>query len=252
MKFKSFILAALFLVSFATMHAQGKGKGIDTQKRADRMTQQMTQQLSLSEEQAAKIKVVNEKYAEQMKALRENTEDRTQLRPEMQKIRQAQEAEIATYLTAEQTEKWSKIKAQRKEQYGQGKMKNADKAKGKAKKSQKPMKGAKAGKGDYTQKVQKRTQRMKDNLDLSDEQATQIEAIYMEYGAKKQAAYQAGTEEARASVKELRKEENKAVDAVLTPEQLKKRDDLKKEAKEKKAASKRKMKMKKDKAIEQN
>lgn len=254
MKFKSFILAALFLVSFATMHAQGKGQGIDTQKRADRMTQQMTQQLSLSEAQAAKIKVVNEKYAEQMKALRENTPDRTQLRPEMQKLRQAQEAEIATYLTAEQSEKWSKIKAQRQGQRGQARMQDAKKAKGKAQTSprQKPMKGAKAGKGDYTQKVQKRTERMKENLNLSDEQAQQIEAIYMEYGAKKQAAYQAGTEEARASVKELRKEENKAVDAVLTPEQLKKRDDLKKEAKEKKATSKREMKMKKDKAIEQN
>ena len=131
-------------------------------------------------------------------------------------------------------------------------MKNAKKAKGKAQTSQKPMKGAKAGKRDYTQKVQKRTEKMKENLNLSDEQAKQIEAIYMEYGAKKQAAYQAGTKEARASVKEIRKEENKAVDAVLTPEQLQKRKELKQEAKEKKAAKKREMKMERDKAIEQN
>jgi hypothetical protein len=256
MKLKSFILAALFLVGFATMQAQER-RGMNANDRVERATAQMTKQLSLSDAQVAKVKAVNVKYAEKVKALRENTQDRTQLRPEMQKLRKAQEAEIGQYLTKEQADKWATIKAEREgrreeSRVNRDKRRDAAKAKGKTSPRQNSAGAAKRGKGDYTQKVQKRTERMKETLNLSDEQAKQIEAIYMEYGAKKQAAYQAGTEEARASVKEMRKEENKAVDAVLTKEQLQKREELKNQSREKRAAKKQKMKTQRDEAIEQN
>lgn len=253
MKLKSFILAALFLVSFTTMQAQGK-RGANGKDRADRVTTQMTEQLSLSDAQAAKIKEVNAKYVGKMQTLRANMEDRTQLRPEMQKLREAQDAEIVTFLTKEQAEMWTKIKMERegrreKSRINRGKNQSA-KGKRPTSPAKKPNSMGKKGKGDYTQKVQKRTATIKENLNLSDEQAKQVEAVYMEYGAKKQAAYKANTEEARATVKELRMEENKAVDAILTKEQLAKYEELKTQSREKK--SMKKQKMQRAKAIEQN
>jgi hypothetical protein len=240
------------------MQAQEK-RGMDVQNRTDRVTAQMTKQLSLSDEQVAKVKVVNAKYAEKMQTLRANTEDRTQLRPEMEKIRTAQETEIGTYLTKEQSDKWTKIRAEKQgrreeSRIKRGERQDAAKAKGHVQTSprQKPMPGKKRGEGDYTQKIQKRTVKMKERLNLSDDQAKQIEGIYMDYGAKKQAAYQSGNEDTKTTVQQFRKEENKAVNAILTKEQLQMQKELKAQAREKKAAKKQEMKMQKDKAIEQN
>lgn len=262
MKFKSFILAVLFLAGFATMEAQvsQKGKG-DVNARTDRQTEQMASQLSLSTEQTAKVKVVNEKYAKKMQDLRANTEDRTQLRPKMQEMRTEQQAEIGKYLTKEQAAKWTKIQDERKGRRGQmqkgqaakpGKTNPRD-AKGQVSKKGAPGKRP-ASMKDITpqEKAKKRTDKMAKELGLSDVQSEKIHAIYADYGEKKVALQGSKDSADRMKVKELRKEEAKAVDAVLTEEQIAKKEELKALKRAEKTERKKEMKAKKAQQSEKN
>lgn len=251
MKFKSFILAVLFLAGFATMEAQVSKKGKSgVNARADRQTEQMASQLSLSAEQKAKVKVVNEKYAQKMQDLRASTEDRTQLRPEMQKLRQEQEAEISKYLTKEQTDKWTKVQDERKGRREQMKKERAERptkvspAEGKAQASPRAkQKGnsASAKKMTAEQKAAKRSEKMEQELELSEAQTAKVNAIYTDYAAKKAALRGSKSPEDRAKMKELRGEEAKAIEGVLTKEQLEKRKALKAENRAKRAEQKQKM-----------
>ena len=261
MKFKSIVFAVLFLAGFATMEAQVSKKGkMDVNARADRQTEQMASQLSLSEEQKAKVKIVNEKYAKKMQDLRANTEDRTQLRPKMQTMRQEQQTEIGKYLTKEQTDKWAKIQDERKGRRAQGqsqsdpvrKKTQANPQDSKNQVSPHPNKKAKSGKKPATmkdmspqQKAEKRTAKMEKELGLSAEQTSKVNAIYTDYGAKKAALQGSKDAEDRMKVKELRKEEAKAVEAVLTKEQLEKQKELKALQRAKRAEKKKAMKAKK-------
>lgn len=242
MKIKSFIFAILFLASFATLQAQATKKAkMSPEQRVDRQTEQMASQLSLSDEQKAKVKVVNEKYAKQMQDLRANTEDRTQLRPKMQEMRQAQEKEISQYLTKEQTEKWAQIKNEKKDR-------RAEMQKGQRAEKMRPNREAMAGKRAAHQsrspqeKAAKRTEKMTKELGLSPEQAKKIEAIYVTSGEKKANYQGAKNSESRENMKKWREEENKAVDAILTKEQIAKRDELKAQKKAERMERKKGMK----------
>lgn len=234
MKFKSFLFAVMFLAVTTTMQAQNK-RG----NHADRQTQQMASQLSLSEAQIEKVKVVNEKYTKQIQELRTSNADRAEMRPKIKALRDAQQKELSTYLTKEQIDKWAKIKAERngrrgqmqKERAANGEKMRSDRAKAR------PGKLGKTSRNDYSGR---KVAQMKTDLNLSDEQAKTITGIYSDYGKRKaEARTRAASKNGdQTAVKELRMEEAKAIDAVLTKEQLAKKAELKAQRKKERSIKK--------------
>lgn len=106
---KLFALALLLTAGFAPrLGAQpGGGWNTDPEQRANQQTATMTEQLSLSDAQSAKVKEVNLKYANKMKDAREKAAgDREAMRGAMTSIRQEQDAELQTVLTEEQWKQW--------------------------------------------------------------------------------------------------------------------------------------------------
>ena len=106
---KIFALALLLAAGFAPrLGAQpGGGWNTDPEQRANQQTATMTEQLSLSDAQSAKVKEINLKYANKTKEAREKAAgDREAMRGVMTSIRQEQDAELQTVLTEEQWKQW--------------------------------------------------------------------------------------------------------------------------------------------------
>ncbi len=86
------------------------------------------------------------------------------------------------------------------------------------------------------EKAQMMTERMKKNLNLTDDQVARVNEIHLQQARKMAEVREKhgdNREAARAEMKGMREETNKRYAAVLTPEQLAKKDELKKERKEK-------------------
>ena len=255
MKFKSFIFAATFLFGFVTLQAQDRGQGrkqgMDPAKMAERQTMQMKETLSLSDAQVEKVQALNVDYAKKMQEVRTTTEDRTQIRPKMEELRIAKEAELAKFLTAEQAEKWSAIKAKRQGRRGQmhqsPKGERPPRANGAEPGAKPKPRTSPRKKPSPEEKAARRTERLTKDVNLSEEQAKEVEAIHLEYAKKKDEA-RANKTETIALIKELATEEATKVDAVLTKEQIEKRNALRAERKEKREEKKMKRSMK----MEQN
>lgn len=121
---RSKILAfALFILGGFALQAQpgGGGRNMNPEQRAEQQTAQMTEQLTLSEAQAAKVKEINLKYANQMKEARDKADgDWTSMRETMTTIRGEQDKELQTVLTKEQWTKWAEYREQQRANRGQG------------------------------------------------------------------------------------------------------------------------------------
>jgi periplasmic protein CpxP/Spy len=110
-------LLILFLLSFSTLQAQKAGGG-DPVEMANKMTQTMTDSLTLSTAQAAKVKEINLEYGNKMdaarKAARENENiDREAMRATMTTLREDHKAALKNILTTEQFAKFEKMDAAR-------------------------------------------------------------------------------------------------------------------------------------------
>jgi len=115
--FQSFLLAFLVTGGFAAAQAQpgGMGMGMDPEKRAEQQTATMTEKLSLSEAQTAKVREINLKYANKMKEARDKADgDREAMRATMTTLRSEQDKELQTVLTEEQWQQWLKIREEMK------------------------------------------------------------------------------------------------------------------------------------------
>ena len=127
------LLCLLFVAgSIAAVQAQpGRGgMGMDPEKRAEQQTAAMTEKLSLSEAQSAKVKEINLKYAQKAKEMRDNASgDREAMRASMVAMRQEQEKELQTVLTEEQWQQWLKIREEQKENRSERRDKAKDKKK---------------------------------------------------------------------------------------------------------------------------
>ncbi len=103
---------------------QGKGKGagrdMDPAKRAEHQTDRMTQELGLSADQTAKVKAINQKYAEKAKAAHEAKPDgeKGKLKGANKDLRAQHDAELKKVLTKEQAAKWEQLKSERKGERG--------------------------------------------------------------------------------------------------------------------------------------
>lgn len=103
---KIFALALLILAGLAA-NAQPGSWNADPEQRATQQTAMMTEKLSLSEAQSAKVQEINLKYANKMKEAREKSAgDREAMRGAIGTIRQEQDAELQTALTEDQWKQW--------------------------------------------------------------------------------------------------------------------------------------------------
>ncbi len=121
MRIINVLTTVLFFAAAMTATAQpGGGRGGDPIQRAEMQTKMMVDSLSLSTKQGEKVKEINLKYTNKMKAAREsNTDgDWEKMRATMDAIRTEQNAELKTVLTQEQYEHWQKIAESQMQRHG--------------------------------------------------------------------------------------------------------------------------------------
>lgn len=235
MKSKVRIILSVFILVLGFVAAQaqkGQGKNFDPVQKADKQTAMMTEKLSLSADQAAKVKDINLKYAEKRKAMKGETKEAGEKdKAAFQQLRRDQEAEINKVLNKDQQVQWEKIKAERKQHHGKGK-------------------GRKAGfNPDPEKKAERMTQHMTQNLGLSTEQAAKVKAVNLDFAKKHEALRSEkanGEKPDKAAMQKLRDEHQSAVKKLLTKEQYSKLEQMKKE---RKAQGKKGRKMREDKGM---
>lgn len=122
--------AVFMMLATGAMAQQGKGRP-SPEERAEQQTKHMSAQLGLSQEQAAKVKEINLKYAKQQQEHRGSRED-------MMKMNDEKNAELKGVLTEAQYQKHM----DRNKQMKQKKVQKQDvKQKGKKEKGGKKLKG---------------------------------------------------------------------------------------------------------------
>lgn len=122
MKTGIFLMMIVMAVT-ATAFAQNGGQR-DPAAMAKRQSDRMKTELSLTDEQYAKVVAVNEKAAEKMKTLRENGTSRESMREERTKMDKEKDDEFVKILSKEQWDKWvalkEKLREERRGQRGPG------------------------------------------------------------------------------------------------------------------------------------
>lgn len=119
-----FAISGLILFTFfSALQAQqprGEGRDFSPEQRAAQQTALMTEKLSLSEAQTAKIKEINLKYAQKTKDARDaNTGgDWSAMREKMVAMRSEQDAELKTMLTSDQWTAWEKVREEQRNNRG--------------------------------------------------------------------------------------------------------------------------------------
>ncbi|PQA58298.1 hypothetical protein [Siphonobacter curvatus] len=109
MKKLVFSLGALLLATTLTF-AQGE-MGRSPEERAQRQTEQLTKQLNLSADQAAKVKTLSDERMKQMQEMRASG-----ARPDRQKMQELQENYEAKLKPILSTEQWTQYEKMREEQ----------------------------------------------------------------------------------------------------------------------------------------
>ncbi|SOE22581.1 protein of unknown function [Spirosomataceae bacterium TFI 002] len=109
-------ISILLLFASSALYAQEERLTLTPQERADRATKQMTEKLSLNEDQVFAITFVNNDFYASSKDrpnFREmSTEDREAFREEMKGKNEIYQASIQAILTKEQFEKWSQLQGE--------------------------------------------------------------------------------------------------------------------------------------------
>jgi periplasmic protein CpxP/Spy len=115
---KLLLIAVLFSIGFAAMAQKGGQRGSATpEERAERITNKMAEELSLSEDQKKRVYQINLDHAKKRQAEMEAR------RAAMEADMKAQNQEIEALLSEEQKAKWAEMKAEgkkRMEEEGRG------------------------------------------------------------------------------------------------------------------------------------
>lgn len=82
-------------------------------ERAEKRTEQMTTELGLDADQAAKLEAMNKRYAEEMRALEPTEAERQAKREKMKDIQTRRDAELKVLLTEEQYAKMMELRQQK-------------------------------------------------------------------------------------------------------------------------------------------
>ena len=108
-KAKLLSLIIFTMVFSLGLNAQDRKHHHDPEKRAKHQTEWMKTELSLTDEQAAKVGDINVKYAKKKKEMRE------QMRKQMKTLHEEEKKELSEVLTKEQNDKLAAKKAEMKE-----------------------------------------------------------------------------------------------------------------------------------------
>jgi Spy/CpxP family protein refolding chaperone len=200
-KVRTLVLAATVLVVPFAMAQEGRmQKDGDGRSRIERMGQE----LGLSAEQMQRMEAIRAQHAEKNKAIAA-MEDQEQRRADMNASRKAQQEAMQAVLTPEQREKAKAMRAERTNE-----------------------------ERDPAARAEARTEWMTKELGLSAEQAEKIKAIHLQHMQKMQEIKGMENEDARKrAMGEMRKSQHAAVQAVLTPAQQERMEELKAERKAK-------------------
>lgn len=208
MNFNLKSIAFVFLAFFAanTVSAQRGQQNLTVEQRADKQTERMTEQLSLTNTQAAQVAALNLKYAKQKESFKSAADENTDKKAAMKQMRDEQSAELKGILNAEQLEKYETMGANRKG--GKKGGKKGNKVSNRGENSDKSPE----------ERAEIQTARLTKELSLTDTQAARINAIHWEFSKKMQVAKEAKDVE-KADIKSLHEERDAAIKAVLSPEQ---------------------------------
>jgi len=204
----------MLAVVFVLQAQRGQGQQTTPEQRAEKQTTMMTEKLSLSADQAAKVKAINLKYAEKQQSKRgEAKGEREKQRSSMQQLQNERKAEINAVLNKDQQAKFEKFQ----EETGPGRA-------GKA--------GYGKGKGDRTdrattpeEKAGRMTQRMTDELSLTKDQVAKVQAINLDFAKQKQALQQKTGDNQkpnRSAMDKLKKDHSSQLKKVLDKGQFEK------------------------------
>lgn len=114
---KKNILKNIFALSFGLLISVGAmAQGGNMQERAQQQVEQLKTELSLTDEQVARLKEINSKNAEEMRELRNNASgDRNQMMQQMRELRKNRDTEIRAMLTEEQAAKFDELQKEQKQ-----------------------------------------------------------------------------------------------------------------------------------------
>ena len=185
MKKNSIVLIVLMMIStgiFAQRRADGKG-------RTDRFSDYMKKELSLTDDQYAKVKTINQTFGDRFRKLRrDSTLTKEARHNEMEKIRADHAAALKGTLTDKQYAQWTALRTDL------------------------------AGKGNHAAHAEY----MKQELSLNDEQYSKVQALDKAFGDRFRTVRKDSTltrESSRAEIKKIREEKTAAMKGILTPEQ---------------------------------
>jgi len=223
--------ALLLSLNLATaQRGQGKGKMHkieNAEAHAEKQTQRLTEKLSLTSDQAAKVAAINLEYAKKLQAAKAANTDKEAGRETFKALRTEKHTAIKAVLTPEQVTKMEERRG------------------GKGKHGKKGRKGEnwKGGEGKAQTsegRAAKSTQRLTEKLSLNADQVAKVTAINLEYAEFRKAAKANATdrETGKATMKELRTKQQNAIKAILNTEQLATYESMKKEWKGKRGGRK--------------
>jgi len=143
-----------------------------------------------------------------MEAAKEAATDKESQRATFKTLRVEKTAAVKGVLDSEQLAKFEAMKSEGKGKRGEGR------------KGKRGASGKNAGTPE--ERAQKQTERLTEELALSEAQATEVAAINLDYAAKMNALKEASTERGanREAFKTLRTEQQTAIKAVLTADQV--------------------------------
>lgn len=104
-------LSLVMFLSITATFAQSRNRQ-DFEARQQKQFEQLVQDLNLNDKQQKEWKSVNEKYAKQMQADREQMkQDKAKAREKIQKLNTDRESELSKILNSDQKTKWEEKKA---------------------------------------------------------------------------------------------------------------------------------------------
>jgi Spy/CpxP family protein refolding chaperone len=207
------LAAGLFIIAVALVtqpfSAEARGR-LGFQRSPEQIVERLTDRLNLTEEQVEAIRPIIEDKVLKMNEIREKSgTDRRAARTEMQKLMGETEIKLNEILTDEQIEKYVELRQENRGKFYRGKFR-----------------GDRMGKG-FNRTPEQVITRLTDRLNLTEEQAAEIEPIIKEslerkrevfdkYGDKRQEFRQA----MRAEMQTIGNETHKQLSNMLTDEQI--------------------------------
>ncbi len=192
---KSFVFVVVMMAS-TIIFAQRPGHA--PHKHGDGNLEKMKSELSLDDKQYATIKDINQKYFTRSAELRKDSmQTREKKFVALKTLRQEKDKEIKAVLTPEQKAKWDNYKADQAAKH----------------------------KEERSKAMEKRSQKMKTALSLSDDQFAKVQAENKAFGEKMQALRKSNETSANrdsSKFKALMAEHDANLKAIMTPEQYQK------------------------------